>query len=64
MQHPDKIVNVVGPIVARIQLLSQSEERSGVTVEKPNVKDGFREGDVVLLKVVIETRSWRPAKEV
>lgn len=49
MQHADEIVDVVGPVGARVQLLGQGEERLRVVGEVVDVENGFWVRDVVLL---------------
>lgn len=58
MQHVDEVVDVVGPVPARIQLLGQREERLRVVREVVDVENSFWVRDVVLLHVGIKTCSW------
>lgn len=62
MQESQEIVGVVGSIIARVELLGQSEKWLGVDEEVGQFKDGFRVRDVVLLKVTIEAAPRRPAE--
>lgn len=63
VQEPQEIVGVVGPVVARVELLGQSEEGLGVGKEIRQLEDGFWVRDVVLLKVTVEAAPRGPANE-
>lgn len=62
MQESQEIVGVVGSVVARVELLSQSEKGLRVGKEIHQLEDGFWVRDVVLLKVTVEAAPWGPAK--
>lgn len=57
MEHTDEVVDVVGPVAARIQSLGQREERLRVIGEVVNVEDSFWVRDVVLLQVSVKACS-------
>lgn len=60
VEHADEVVDVVGPVASRIQSLSQGEERQRVVGEEVDVEDGLWVGNIVLLQVGIQARSWSP----
>lgn len=62
MQESQEIVSIVGSIIARVELLGQSEKWLGVDEEVGQFKDGFGIRDAVLLKVTIEAAPWGPAE--
>ena len=62
LQQMHKVVHSVGLVLARIELLGQSEERLRVSREKPNIKNGSGIRDPILFEVVIETSAWAPIK--
>lgn len=49
VERTDEVVDVVGPVAARIQSLGQREERLRVVGKVVNVENGLWVGDVVLL---------------
>lgn len=53
VQHTDKVMDVVGPVSARVQLFGQREERTRVIGEVVDIEDGFGVGNVVLFQVGI-----------
>ena len=57
MKQLHKIMSQAGLEVARIQSLSQAEERPGVIPEIVNVKDCSGLWDIVILQVVIKASS-------
>lgn len=62
MEHTDEVVDVVGPVAARIQSLGQREERLRLIGEVVNVENSFRVRDVVLLQVSVKACSRSPEK--
>lgn len=62
MQESQEIVGVIGSVVARVELLGQSEKGLRVDKEIHQFKDCFWVRDVVLLKVTVEAAPWGPAK--
>lgn len=62
MQHADEVVHVVGPVVARVQLLGQGEEWTRVIGEIVDIEDGLWVREVVLFQVGIQTSPWCPAR--
>ena len=60
LQQTHKVVYSVGLVLARIELLGQSEERLRVPGEEANIKYGSGIRDPILLEVVIETSAWGP----
>lgn len=60
VEHADEVVDVVGPVASRIQSLGQGEEWQRVVGEEVDVEDGLWVGNIVLLQVGIEARSWSP----
>lgn len=61
MQESQEVMGVVGPVVARIQLLGQSEKGLRIVEEIGKFKDGFRIGNVILLEVTVQATPRRPA---
>lgn len=62
VQESQEIVGVIGSVVARVELLGQSEKGLRVDKEIHQFKDCFWVRDVVLLKVTVEAAPWGPAK--
>jgi len=62
VQESQEIVGVVGSVVARVELLGQSEKGLRVDKEIGHFEDGFWVGDVVLLQIAVEAAPRGPAK--
>lgn len=62
MQESQEVMGVVGPVIARVQLLGQREKGLRIVEEVGNFKDGFWIGNVVLLKVTVQATPRRPAE--
>lgn len=60
VEHADEVVDVVGPVASRIQSLGQGEEWQWVVGEEVDVEDGLWVGNIVLLQVSVQARSWSP----
>lgn len=61
-QKAEKVVGVVGPVTAWVQLLGQHVERLRILEEVAQFKDGFWVWNIILLEVIVEAAFRGPVE--